>query len=71
MSKLRFDVYGRELVVESTAKGWNALLVGRDGKRRPADFTIPAELTADEILGYLDDLFHEFATADNPEVRRI
>lgn len=71
MSKLRFDVYGRELVVESTAQGWNALLVGGDGKSRPADFPIPAELSADEILGYLDDLFHESATADNPKVRRF
>lgn len=71
MSKLRFDVYGREVVVESTVEGWNALLVGGDGKSRPAGFPIPADLSAGEILGYLDDLFHESATADNPEVRRI
>jgi hypothetical protein len=68
MSKLRFDVYGREVVVESTVEGWNVLLVGGDGKSRPAGFPIPADLSAGEILGYLDDLFHESATADNPEV---
>lgn len=71
MSKFRFDVYGCEVVVESTDEGWNALLVGEDGKSRPAGFPIPADLSADEILAYLDDLFHESATADNPEVRRI
>jgi len=71
MSRFRFDVYGREIVIESTAEGWNALLVGGDGKSRPAGFPIPADLSADEILGYLDDLFHESATAENPEVRRI
>jgi hypothetical protein len=71
MSELRFDVYGREIVVESKSNGWKAYLVGGDGKRRAADFPIPAELHAEEILRYLDDLFHESATVAHPEVRRI
>ena len=71
MNQFRFDVYGREIVVESKSKGWKAYLLGGDGKRRAADVSIPADLHAEEILGYLDDLFHESATAANPEVRRI
>lgn len=71
MTRLRFDVFGREIAVERTPNGWRALLVGSEGKSRPAGFEIPPTLSEAELLGYLDDLFHEYATAERPAVRRI
>ncbi len=71
MSRLRFDVFGREIAIERTTSGWRPLLVGSEGKSRPADFEIPSTLGEDELLGYLDDLFHEYASAERPRVRRI
>ena len=71
MGRLRFDVFGREVAVERTAGGWRPLLIGSEGKSRPADFRIPSTLGEDELLAYLDDLFHEYATAERPRVRRI
>ena len=71
MDRLRFDVFGREIAVERTRSGWRPLLVGSEGKSRPADFEIPSALSEDELLGYLDDLFHEYATAERPCVRAL
>lgn len=71
MKRLRFDVFGREIAVERTADGWRPLLIGSEGKSRLADFEIPSTLGEDELLGYLDDLFHEYATADRPCVREL
>ena len=69
--RLQFDVFGRRIVVESTGSGWRAWYPGADGTRRPAEFAIPAHLDAGSIAGYLDDLFHEHATAAHPKVRLL
>ncbi len=66
--RLSLDVYGRRVDVEATATGWAAFLPGVDGKRRPADFWIPAELDEEGVVRYLDDLFHESATTEHPTV---
>lgn len=71
MGRLRFDVFGREIAIERTTGGWRPLLVGSEGKSRPADFNIPSTLDEDELLGYLDDLFHESASAACPRVRKL
>lgn len=70
-ARLRFDVFGREMVVEGGAGRWQAWWCGGDGKRRPAAVPIPAQLDAGDIAGYLDDVFHESATPRHPAVRRL
>lgn len=67
----RFDVFGREIIVDKTQNGWRALIAGQEGKHRPADFQIPSNLKQEDILGYLDDLFHEYATESRPRVKQI
>ena len=67
--RITFDVFGRRIVVQATDRGWQAYYPGPDGKRRPAEFTIPAHLDADGIARYLDDVFHEHATGAYPRVR--
>lgn len=70
-TRLLFDVFGRQVVVESTLGGWSAFYPGNDGKRRPVDVAIPSHLDAHGIMGYLDDMFHEHATAEHPAVRLV
>ncbi len=71
VEKIEFDVFGRRLVVEASTDGWIAFIPGNEGKRRLANIPIPPELDADGIARYLDDLFHEGATPENPNVTII
>ena len=45
--------------------------LGADGKRREADFTVPASLCESELCQYLSDLFHESASSTQPLVTRL
>ena len=60
-TSMRFDVYGRYvLVVERHEGNWRTLQVGDDGKRGlRGDIAIPSDLPPDAIAQYLDDLLHE------------
>jgi len=67
----RFNVFGRIVEVQRQGAQWQALLVGQDGKRSPAGFVVPDFVEADELGQYLADLFHESATPQHGDVRRI
>jgi hypothetical protein len=69
--RLVFDVFGRRMAVERTAEGWKLFRLGPEGKRSPAEVEIPAFVAADDLLQYLDDVFHEAATRENPCVKRV
>ncbi|KGS08413.1 DUF7661 family protein [Burkholderia sp. ABCPW 111] len=69
MTTLRFDVFGKQILVERAQDRWVPFYPGSDGKRRPAHFVIPDFLEAEELGQYLGDLFHESATPDNGDVR--
>ncbi|AOJ05086.1 MULTISPECIES: DUF7661 family protein [Burkholderia] len=71
MTTHRFDVFGRQILIERMQDRWVPFYPGTDGKRRPAHFVIPDFLEADELSQYLGDLFHESATPDNGDVRRL
>jgi hypothetical protein len=59
------------MVVEPSAKGWQLLVLGADGKRSLADVVIPEFIQEHELAQYLDDVFHEAATPANPCVRLL
>lgn len=71
MPELRFNVFGRLIGIVGTPGSWSAFWLGADGKRRPAEFAVPAFLPEAELCQYLADLFHESATPTNGEVVRI
>lgn len=72
MKSLKFDVFGRDLLVVEKDGGWQAFYLGGDGKRRKApEITVPASITESEMIRYLDDLCHEWATGRHPGVTRI
>lgn len=69
---IKFDVFGRQIAVESSDSGWQVYFLGDEGKRRLArDVLIPSSVTETELEGYLFDVFHESASADHPEVKRL
>jgi len=68
---LRFDVFGILVGLEYVSGSWHAYYLGPEGKRRPADFVIPALIEADELTQFLSDLFHESASPHHPDVRRL
>ncbi len=71
MSSLRFNVFGRVVLIQREGTSWQAYAVGADGKRSPAGFVVPDFVTEQELAQYLADLFHESATPTNGDVRRI
>jgi hypothetical protein len=67
----RFKVFGTPVVVVRAGGGWQAFYPGADGKRRAADFIVPADVAEHELAEYLADLFHENATPKYSTVERI
>ena len=66
-----FDVFGRTMRAWRTIGRWQLFLVGAEGKKRPVpDVSVPPHLSAEELLTFLDDLYHEFASPSHPSVRR-
>lgn len=70
---LIFDVFGRHIGVQREGDRWLVLRVDLTEQKysRLYDVIIPDELTEAEIPGWLADIFHEAATENHPEVRRI
>ena len=72
MKSLKFDVFGRDVLIVENEAGWQAFYLGSEGKRRPArDIYVPPDITESEMARYLDDLLHEWATDRNNSVKRI
>lgn len=67
----RFNVFGILVAIGGSPGAWRAWYLGAEGKRRAADFIVPSDLSAEELLVYLGDLFHENATPRNNEVTRL
>jgi len=71
MTELRFNIFGTLIAVTATSGAWRAFHLGAEGKRRPADFIIPADVAEHELCEYLADLFHENATPRNNTAERL
>ena len=72
MAMLRFDVFGRRVLVTRQNGRWTAFYTGDEGKRRVAvDIVIPESTAEEDVQGYLADLCHEWATNSHPDVRKL
>jgi hypothetical protein len=72
MTTLKFDVFGRIVIVSRVEEAWKAYYGGSEGKRRPAtDIVIPASVEEPALRQYLADLCHEWATSSHPDVRQL
>jgi hypothetical protein len=63
-----FNVFGRIIAVERIDENWRPYLMGSDGKRRPVELAIPADIPQSELAQYLYDIYHESATPTNGDV---
>ena len=69
---IRLNVFGRQVLAVRSEDGWQLFYLGADGKRRPADdLTVPPFVAESEMVSYLEDLCHEWASDRHPEVRRL
>ena len=69
---ITLEVFGRRVKAARSDQGWQMFYLSADGKRRPADdIMVPAFVTESEIVNFIADLCHEWATEKFPEVRRI
>ena len=71
MTRQKFDVFGKIMVVERDGTRWRVFDLGTDGKRSPSTAVIPDFVQEDEVGQYLGDLFHEAARPRHPSVRRL
>jgi hypothetical protein len=71
MNEFGFNVFGTLIAITGSAGAWRAFHLGADGKRRPAEFIVPADVAEHELAEYLADLFHEHATPRNGTVELV
>ena len=71
MPEFRFNVFGRLVAIKPASNGWEAFVLGAEGKRRPAEFVVPEFIPEEGLRQYLADLFHESATPTNGDVTQI
>ena len=72
MKSIRYDLFGRDILIVDKGDGWQVFYLGSEGKRRLArDLTVPSNVAEPDLTRYLDDLCHEWATDRHPKVRRI
>jgi hypothetical protein len=72
MKSIKFDVFGRDVLLEKNESGWEVFYIGSEGKRRPArDIVVPPNIQESKLAQYLDDLCHEWATDRNNSVNRV
>jgi hypothetical protein len=71
-NSIRLDVFGRQVLAVKSEDGWQLFYSSADGKRRPADdLIVPPFLSESEVVSYLEDLCHEWASDKHPEVKRL
>ena len=71
MEELRFNIFGALIAIAGSGGVWQAFYLGTDGKRRPADFVVPSDVSEDGLCEYLADLYHENATPRNPNAVQL
>ena len=69
---IRFDVFGKPMAVVRRDNRWLLLSITGAGINSPVSgVEIPPELEEKELEQFLDDIFHEQASRENPAVIRI
>jgi len=65
----KFDVFGQIMSVIRQDEQWVLFRESDTGIRAKVyDVVIPSELTPEELVGYLDDIYHEYSSERRPRV---
>lgn len=69
---VKFDVFGTYMSVIRRENEWH-LFVESDTsiRRRVYDIMIPSDLAEHELKTFLDDMYHERATEQHQQVRKL
>ena len=69
---ITLDVFGRRVMASKSATGWQIFYASTDGKRRPADdIMVPDFVSESELVDFIADICHEWASEKYPGVKRI
>ncbi len=71
-NSIKLNVFGRQVLAVKSEDGWQLFYSSADGKRRPADdLIVPPFVAVSEMVSYLEDLCHEWASDRHPGVRHL
>lgn len=68
---MRLNTYGKLLEIIRENGTWMIYEVGEGKKSRSNDFYIPSEYNEEQVVRFLEDMLHERATPDNPNIKVI
>jgi hypothetical protein len=70
---MKFAVFGKmDIDVVREEGQWIAYRLGGEGKKRKLhDLKFPSSLTEAELLGYVEDVYHEWASSKYQSVKLI
>ncbi len=69
---MKINVYGRKIEVIRSDSKWKVFFIGSEGKKRMADnITVPSNINEEELISFLSDIFHEWASPSNSDVFEI
>ena len=72
MHIIKFNVFGTLMSVQRKDQQWLLFRESDTGIRaRVYDVIIPVELKEEELLTYLDDIYHEYASERHGKVIRV
>lgn len=67
---MKLDVFGKLVEINSRNGQWVVFYLGNEGKKRKAvDIHIPNYIPESEVVNFIADLCHEWATPNRPKVR--
>jgi hypothetical protein len=66
---VKLNVFGKLVEIIRENDQWILYSLGEGKKRRENDFAIPPDLSESEVVTYMADIFHEFATPQNSDVK--
>ena len=70
---MKLDIFGRmSLEVKRSGQEWQCFLLGEEGKKRKArEIHIPSSVKDDDVIEYLEDLLHEWATPEKSQITKL
>jgi len=71
MERYKYNIFGREVLIERSNNRWETFYQGAEGKRRNAGIFVPPEIKEDELTQFLSDLCHEWANERHQSVVRL
>ena len=68
---MKLDAYGKFIEVLRENETWVIYELGEGKKTRSNDVYIPSELSETGVILFLEDLLHETATPERPNIKVI